>query len=185
MWIGADTSGQTGLYIGPFTNHGRTIEKWMKSRFVFMLDVRLKDAWFVPNDPVITMITLDMWRQHLMFILTFLTFLRLLLTLHIFLPVGFQQRGGREASWSPWLLPWAFRTRWCWGQLWSSVLHPIVLRQPPFRDCLVVTLVTGESIWNGFHFTKVHWWRVLLPFQELPSPPCISSQGGGARVTLS
>ena len=45
--------------IGHYTNHCRVIEIRIKSHFVIMLDVILKDPLFAPNDPVITMITLD------------------------------------------------------------------------------------------------------------------------------
>ena len=44
--------------IGLYTNHCRIIEIGIKSHFVIMLDVILKEV-FAPNDPVITMITLD------------------------------------------------------------------------------------------------------------------------------
>ena len=80
----------------------------------------------------------------------------------------------------------AFRaSRTSEGRLWWFVLHSLVLPQPLLRGWFVVTLVTGERISNSFHFfSRVHWWRVLLPLEVFLSPPRIPPQGGGACLLL-
>ena len=94
---------------------------------------------------------------------------------------------GSWRAWCPSLLRSSLTVGVTWGgQLGKSMLlHPLVLPQPLFRGCFVVTLVTRKHIWNNFHFINgVHCWRVLFPLQIFLSPPSISPKGGGACLLL-
>lgn len=106
-----------------------------------------------------------------------------------FIPSCFHNWRYSKGSWITW---WAYLL-WCSltvtltieGRLWWFVLHSLVLPQPLLRGWFVVTLVTGERIRNSFHFfSRVHWWRVLLPLEVFLSPPSIPPQGGGACLLL-
>ena len=71
------------------------------------------------------------------------------------------------------------------GQLGKSMLHPLVLPQPLFRDRFEVTLVTWKHIGGNFHFISVvHCWRFVPLLQIFLSPLSISPKGGGACLLL-
>ena len=60
-------------------------------------------------------------------------------------------RGGGEADWTPWLLPWAIRC--CWGWVHFLVGFANIDLQTIFRFEVAVTLVTLES--TGFVLLKI------------------------------
>ena len=88
---------------------------------------------------------------------------------------------GSRRAWCPSLLRSSLAVRVTrGGQLGKSMLHPLVLPQPLFRDRFEVTLVTWKHIGGNFHFISVvHCWRFVPLLQIFLSPLSISQRVEG------
>ena len=82
-------------------------------------------------------------------------------------PVCFRNRRHSKGSWRAWC-PSLLRSSLTigvttGGRLGKSMLHPLVLPQPLFRDGFEVTLITRRHTGSNFHFFNVvNCWMVLL-----------------------